>query len=108
MNKEEILKIEFLEWFPPDISASEVLEGLEKKGGVSHQLFQVLLERICERRPEDFVRLVERAIILRNRRLRQNKMQGFALAEALALNRFVCYLELHAKELVLVFFSRMP
>jgi hypothetical protein len=107
MNKEEILKIEFLEWFPLDISAIEVLEGLEKKGGVSHQLFQVLLERICERQPEDFVSLVERAIVLRNRRLRQNKMQAAALAEAMALNRFVGYLELHAKELVLVFFSRM-
>lgn len=92
MNEDEILKIEFLEWFPQNLSLAEVLEGLEKRGGVSFQLFQVLLERICEQHPGDFVRFGEQAILLRNRGLRKMKQPECALQEALLLSFFTRYL----------------
>ena len=101
MNEEDILKIEFLGWFPVELPLGEVLEGLEERGGVSPQLFQVLLERSCEEQPGDFVHFVERAILLRNQGLRRNKMESVALAEALALDCFVGYLELYAEEPVI-------
>ena len=104
MNEEDILKIEFLEWFPVELPLGEVLEGLEKRGGVSPRLFQVLLERSCEQQPGDFVRFVERAILLRNQGLRRNKMESVAVAEALALDCFVGYLELNIEEPDIQFF----